>query len=98
MKRNIADLPEVIRLGQRLGADRFSVSNVLAHTPELRDQVLYARSIDVVGGRASRWSPTKPQLWCEEVSAVSASLPYVVCTRVISDATMSSASSQEMRS
>ena len=33
MKRNIADLPEVIRLGQRLGADRYSVSNVLAHTP-----------------------------------------------------------------
>jgi MoaA/NifB/PqqE/SkfB family radical SAM enzyme len=32
MKRNLADLPEVIRLGQRLGADRFSVTNVLAHT------------------------------------------------------------------
>ena len=46
MKRNIADLPEVVRLGQRLGADRFSVSNVLAHTPEMREQVLYAGSID----------------------------------------------------
>ena len=46
MKRNIADLPEVIRLGQQLGADRYSVSNVLAHTPEMREQVLYARSID----------------------------------------------------
>lgn len=57
MRRNIADLPEVIRLGQRLGADRFSVSNVLAHTEELRDQVLYARSIEVVGQRTSRWSP-----------------------------------------
>ena len=37
MKRNIADLPAVIRLGQKLGADRFSVSNVLAHTPEMRE-------------------------------------------------------------
>jgi MoaA/NifB/PqqE/SkfB family radical SAM enzyme len=57
MKRNIADLPEVIRLGQRLGADRFSVSNVLAHTPEMREQVLYAGSIDTEELDASPWSP-----------------------------------------
>ena len=57
MKRNIADLPEVIRLGQRLGADRFSVSNVLAHTPEMRDQVLYAGSIDTEELDRSPWSP-----------------------------------------
>ena len=68
MKRNIADLPEVIRLGQRLGADRFSVSNVLAHTPEMREQVLYAGSIEVEeldprrGRRRSRcpgWTSTR---------------------------------------
>jgi MoaA/NifB/PqqE/SkfB family radical SAM enzyme len=57
MKRNIADLPEVIRLGQRLGADRFSVSNVLAHTPEMREQVLYARSIDAEEVEPSAWAP-----------------------------------------
>ena len=57
MKRNIADLPEVIRLGQRLGADRFSVSNVLAHTPEMREQVLYAGSIDTEELDPSPWSP-----------------------------------------
>jgi MoaA/NifB/PqqE/SkfB family radical SAM enzyme len=57
MKRNIADLPEVIRLGQRLGADRFSVSNVLAHTPSMRDQVLYARSIDAEEADPSPWTP-----------------------------------------
>jgi MoaA/NifB/PqqE/SkfB family radical SAM enzyme len=57
MKRNIADLPEVIRLGQRLGADRFSVSNVLAHTPEMREQVLYAGSIEVEDLDPSPWSP-----------------------------------------
>ena len=45
MKRNIADLPEVIRLGQKLGADRFSVSNVLPHTPEMREQVLYGDAV-----------------------------------------------------
>jgi MoaA/NifB/PqqE/SkfB family radical SAM enzyme len=57
MKRNIADLPDVIALGQRLGADRFSVSNVLPHTPEMRDQVLYARSIDADEVEPSAWAP-----------------------------------------
>jgi MoaA/NifB/PqqE/SkfB family radical SAM enzyme len=45
MKSNIADLPEVLRLGISLGAKRFSISNVLAHTPELHEQVLHKRTI-----------------------------------------------------
>ena len=44
MKRNIADLPAVLRLGLELGAKQFSVSNVLPVTPELQDEVLYARA------------------------------------------------------
>lgn len=43
MRRNIADLPAVLRLGLSLGARRFSISNVLAHTPELRAEELYER-------------------------------------------------------
>ena len=57
MRRNIQELPQVIRLGRRLGADRFSISNVLAHTPELRDEVLYSRSYYEAGGPVSEWSP-----------------------------------------
>jgi MoaA/NifB/PqqE/SkfB family radical SAM enzyme len=57
MRRNIADLPEVIRLGQKLGADRFSVSNVLPHTTEMREQVLYARSLDAEDVEPSAWAP-----------------------------------------
>jgi len=45
MKSNIVDLPEVLRLGISLGAKQFSISNVLAHTPELHEQVLYKRTI-----------------------------------------------------
>ncbi|NMC79307.1 MAG: radical SAM protein [Chloroflexi bacterium] len=45
MRRNIADLPAVINLGKRLGATHFSVSNVLAHTPELRQERLYERTV-----------------------------------------------------
>lgn len=56
MRRNIAELPEVVRLGKRLGADQFSISNVLAHTEELRSQVLYSHSLKS-GRMPSRWSP-----------------------------------------
>lgn len=57
MRRNIHELPQVIRLGRRLGADRFSISNVLAHTPALRSEVLYSRSYYEAGGLVSEWSP-----------------------------------------
>ncbi len=45
MRRNLHDLPALLELAQKLGARRFSVSNVLAHTPELREEVLYRRSL-----------------------------------------------------
>jgi MoaA/NifB/PqqE/SkfB family radical SAM enzyme len=45
MKSNILDLPDVIRLGISLGAKQFSISNVLAHTPELYEQILYQRTV-----------------------------------------------------
>lgn len=57
MKRNVADLPEIIRLGRRLGADLFSITNVLAHTAELRDQILYAHSMYDANFQPSRWFP-----------------------------------------
>ena len=44
MKRNIADLPAVIRLGNRLGAHRFLVTNVLPYTPEMLNEILYSRA------------------------------------------------------
>ena len=45
MRRNIADLPELIRLSDQFGAKFFSVSNVLAHTPALQQEMLYQRSM-----------------------------------------------------
>lgn len=42
LRRNIADLPEVLRLGLKLGARHFSVSNVLPVAAELQNEVLYA--------------------------------------------------------
>lgn len=42
MKRNVQELPRVIDLGTRLGADTYSISNVLPHTPEMVEEALYA--------------------------------------------------------
>lgn len=41
LKHNISDLPEVLNIGIDLGADKFSISNVLPYTPELNEQILY---------------------------------------------------------
>jgi len=51
MKRNIADLPAVIKLGQRLGAESFLVTNVLPYTKEMVDEAMYYRAIDNNGYR-----------------------------------------------
>ena len=45
MKRNIADLPAVMRLGRQLGADRFMLTNILPYSQELTEEVLYARTL-----------------------------------------------------
>jgi MoaA/NifB/PqqE/SkfB family radical SAM enzyme len=56
MKRNIQDLPKVIDLGKRLGADTFSFSNVLAHTPEMLEEALYERA-SAGEDAITEWSP-----------------------------------------
>jgi len=58
MRRNIQDLPKVVRLGLSLGASEFSVSNVLAHNLALCQESLYRRSLDQAGRQAARqWKP-----------------------------------------
>jgi MoaA/NifB/PqqE/SkfB family radical SAM enzyme len=45
MKRTIADLPEVMRLGRQLGADRFLLTNILPYSRELTAEILYERAL-----------------------------------------------------
>ena len=45
MRRNLKELPELLRLDQRIGARKYLVTNVYPHTPELLDEILYRRSI-----------------------------------------------------
>jgi MoaA/NifB/PqqE/SkfB family radical SAM enzyme len=46
MKRNIADLPSVVQIGDRVGAMRFLITNVLPYTREMCNEALYTRSIN----------------------------------------------------
>jgi MoaA/NifB/PqqE/SkfB family radical SAM enzyme len=62
MKRNIHDLGEVIRMGSRLGATEFSVSNVLAHNESLLEENLYNRSLDMIAGQEIRPTIHVPQM------------------------------------
>jgi MoaA/NifB/PqqE/SkfB family radical SAM enzyme len=57
MKRNIADLPAVLRLGRSVGASRFLVTNVLPYTDALRDEVLYRRALSDIFYLRSIWVP-----------------------------------------
>jgi MoaA/NifB/PqqE/SkfB family radical SAM enzyme len=55
MKRNIADLPAVFRLAGQLGSMRFLVTNVLPYTPDMQDEILYARALTDAVYTASPW-------------------------------------------
>jgi MoaA/NifB/PqqE/SkfB family radical SAM enzyme len=45
MRRNLAELSEVLKLEYRIGARKFLITNVYPHTPELLDESLYRRAI-----------------------------------------------------
>jgi MoaA/NifB/PqqE/SkfB family radical SAM enzyme len=45
MKRNLADLPDIVLTGTKLGATRFMVTNVLPYTPDMCKESLYSRSL-----------------------------------------------------
>jgi MoaA/NifB/PqqE/SkfB family radical SAM enzyme len=45
MRRNIAELPSVFRLGNQVGATQFLVTNVLPYTVDLCKEVLYSRAL-----------------------------------------------------
>jgi len=57
MKRNIADLPAVIKLGRKLGAKQFLVTNVLPYSVETQNEMLYQRSLRNITYLPSIWFP-----------------------------------------
>ncbi len=84
MRRNIADLPALLRLGLSLGAKRFSISNVLAHTPELRSEVLYEHSQYEPPGNGSRPVFDLPRIdFSPELGAAIAEAQHAGCRLVL---------------
>ncbi len=57
MKRNINDLPAVLKLGRKLGAVNFSVSNILPCTETMQDDMLYTRTLRNITYMPSVWLP-----------------------------------------
>ncbi len=58
MKDNIADLPAVIKLGKKLGASLFSVSNVMPYTETMQAQRLYSNTLKNIAYMSSPWLPS----------------------------------------
>ena len=58
MRRNIDELPPLVRQSTRLGISRYMVTNVLPYTPEMCGEVLYQHAVDDWGGAPSPWNPS----------------------------------------
>lgn len=57
LKRNLAELPEILKLEYRIGAREFLITHVYPHTEELLQEALYRRSIgDALHGPAHGFS------------------------------------------
>jgi MoaA/NifB/PqqE/SkfB family radical SAM enzyme len=57
MKRNIAELPKLLDMSSRVGISRYMITNILPHTPEMCEDVLYHRAIERAVWQASPWHP-----------------------------------------
>jgi MoaA/NifB/PqqE/SkfB family radical SAM enzyme len=70
LRRNIGDLPQLLPLARRLGATRFLVSNVLPHTPQMRDEVLYMRAMnnDVYAPSPRQPDLSMPKMDADEIA------------------------------
>lgn len=77
MRHNLADLPQVLALGDQLGAVRFLVTNVLPYTADMRSEILYGRSSTDICYLRSPWTPhlTLPKI---DVDALTAPILYDV--------------------
>jgi MoaA/NifB/PqqE/SkfB family radical SAM enzyme len=55
MRRNIKDLPALLRIGRQVDAKYFNVSNVLPYTAEMNKETLYNRSLKNISFMPSPW-------------------------------------------
>ncbi|MCJ7715968.1 MAG: radical SAM protein, partial [Anaerolineales bacterium] len=60
MKKNAAELSDIVEMGKKLGATDFFVTNALAYSKEIEQEVLYNKSIYHPDGA---WNSSEPRLW-----------------------------------
>lgn len=60
MKKNASELQEIIHLGERLGANQFYVTNLLAYSDEMASEILYEECFSHSSGR---WEGTQPKIY-----------------------------------
>jgi MoaA/NifB/PqqE/SkfB family radical SAM enzyme len=59
MKKNAAELPQIIELGERFGASQFIGTNLLVHTQEMASEVFYEKCLNHSGGS---WEGAQPRI------------------------------------
>lgn len=82
MKRNIDDLALLPALASRVGAWEILVSNVVPHTAEMEEQILYEGALRACAFRASRWVPNMSLPKMDLAGPAMASLEHVFASRV----------------
>ncbi len=68
MKRNVADLPAVLRLGEQLGATRFVVSNVLPYTQGMCQEALHPHVLSNFVYSPSRYRLELPKMDVSQIT------------------------------
>jgi MoaA/NifB/PqqE/SkfB family radical SAM enzyme len=70
MRRNVADLPQLMSLGRALGVASYLVTNLLPYTLDMKDEILYARALSDIAYLPSPWMPLVdlPKMDIDEVS------------------------------
>ncbi len=69
MKRNISDLPAVVRLGRQLGVRRFLVTHVLPYTAGMCQEVLYERTLNDFDYRPTLSGLDLPKIDVNEITS-----------------------------
>ena len=57
MRRNIDDLPILIRMASVLGVSHFMITNAFPYTEEMCQEMLYTRAVDGFDSTPSPWAP-----------------------------------------
>ena len=70
MKRSLHDFPEVVELSLRLGARRIMVTNVLPYSKEMKQEVVYAKSMSQFNHRFQRIDLPRIDLTTETIESL----------------------------